>query len=138
MNLYQHEKNKAISSFCFRDTFDLKTLQPDWLVKLWLISQEPDFFQRWVLCSNISNNKNFYYSPNLGNVHDKNFQYIQKTLLYTNVWGKIFFNKYQALSHTTLYGFLALFKNLENSNNTILRKCSDKWTDGRMGMKIDG
>ena len=43
---------------------------------------------------------------------------------YTPMSGARFFlNKYQALSHTTLYGFRPLFKNLEKTNNTILRKC---------------
>ena len=30
MNLYQHAKNKAFSSFGFRDTVNLKMLQSDW------------------------------------------------------------------------------------------------------------
>ena len=30
MNLYQHAKKQACSSFCFRDTTDLKILHSDW------------------------------------------------------------------------------------------------------------
>ena len=43
MNLYQHEKNQAISSSGSRDMVDLKILQSDWPRAFWSISQEPDF-----------------------------------------------------------------------------------------------
>ena len=36
-----------------------------------------------------------------------------------------------ALSRTTSYGFLALCQNLEKVNDTIQRKCPDRWKDRR-------
>ena len=36
-----------------------------------------------------------------------------------------------ALSHATSYGFLAPCQNLEKVNDTIQRKCPDRWKDGR-------
>ena len=35
MNLYQHAKNQAFSSFCSKDTVGLKILQYDWLRAFW-------------------------------------------------------------------------------------------------------
>ena len=49
MNLYQHAKNQAISSFFSRDTFDLKVLLPNWPKAFWPISQELDFSKKWAL-----------------------------------------------------------------------------------------
>ena len=43
MNLYQHSKNQAFSSFRSRDIIYLKILQSDWPKTFWHISQEPDF-----------------------------------------------------------------------------------------------
>ena len=45
MNLYQHAKNQAFSSFYPRDIFDLKILQSDWPGAFWAISQESEFSQ---------------------------------------------------------------------------------------------
>ena len=45
-------------------------------------------------------------------------------------WAKCFFWKIW-LSHTTSYGFLASCQNLEKTNDTIPRKCPDRWKDGR-------
>ena len=42
MNLNQHAKNKAFSSFCSIDIVDLRILQSDWLEPIF---QEPDFSQ---------------------------------------------------------------------------------------------
>ena len=36
-----------------------------------------------------------------------------------------------ALSHTASYGFLAPCQNLEKTRDTILRKCLDRYKDGR-------
>ena len=55
MNLYQHAKNQAFSSFCSRDTVDLKILQFDWTRVFWPIFQEPEFFQVWDLHKNTVN-----------------------------------------------------------------------------------
>ena len=47
MNLYQHTKNQAFSSFFSGDIVNLKILQSDWPRAFWLKSQEPDFSQVW-------------------------------------------------------------------------------------------
>ena len=64
MNLYQHAKNQAFSSFCSRKIVDLKIMQSDWPRAFWIISQEPDFTQVWDLCKNTANNINLLYRPN--------------------------------------------------------------------------
>ena len=47
------------------------------------------------------------------------------------IFGAIFFLlENPALSHTTLYGFLAPCKNLEKTNDTIPRKFSERRKDG--------
>ena len=57
-------KNCNISSFCSKDTVDLKILQSDWQRALRPISQEPHFSQIWDMYRNIANNINFLYRPN--------------------------------------------------------------------------
>ena len=47
MNLHQHAKNQAVSSFYSRVTVDLKILHSDWSRAFWYISQEPDFSIIW-------------------------------------------------------------------------------------------
>ena len=42
-----------------------------------------------------------------------------------------------ALSHTTSYGFLASCQNSEKVNDTIQRKCPDRWKGGRMEGRRD-
>ena len=42
-----------------------------------------------------------------------------------------------ALSRTTSYGFLAPYQNLEKVNDTIQRKQSDRWTEGRTERRTD-
>ena len=64
MNLHQYAKNQAFSSFCSRDTVNLKTLQSDWSRAFWLISQEPEFSQVWDLHKNTANIIKFLYRPN--------------------------------------------------------------------------
>ena len=44
VNLYQQEKNEAVSSICSGEMVDLKILQSDWLRAFWPISQEQGFF----------------------------------------------------------------------------------------------
>ena len=61
MNLHQHAKNQAFSSFCSGDIVNLKIQQFDWPRTFWPISQEPDFFQVWDLCKNTANIRNFLY-----------------------------------------------------------------------------
>ena len=43
VNLYQQAKKQTFSSFCSRDSIDLKILQSDWPTTFWHISQEPKF-----------------------------------------------------------------------------------------------
>ena len=64
MNLYQHAKNQAFSSFSSTETVNLKILQSDRPRAFWPISQEPDFSQIWDLCKNTVVNINFLYRPN--------------------------------------------------------------------------
>ena len=45
MNLYQHAKNQAFSSFRSGDIVNLKILQSHRPRAFWPISQEPDFSQ---------------------------------------------------------------------------------------------
>ena len=52
-------KNQAFLSICSRDIVDLKILLSDWP-----ISQEPDFYQIWDLCTNTANDANFRDRPN--------------------------------------------------------------------------
>ena len=64
MNLYQHEKNLAVSSFSSRDIVDLKFLQSDWSRAFWTISPEPEFLQIWDLPKHTAINTSFNYRPN--------------------------------------------------------------------------
>ena len=50
MNLYQHAKNQPFSSFCSRDTVDLKIQQSDWPRVVWPISQN---FPKYEVCPSI-------------------------------------------------------------------------------------
>ena len=70
----EYTRNLLISSICFKDLVDLKILQSDWPRAFRPISQEPDFSEVWALCSNIANNINFHFRPNLGNINDQIFQ----------------------------------------------------------------
>ena len=74
MNLFQHAKNRTFSSFCSRDTVNLKILQSDWLIAFWPISQEPNFSQVWDLCKNTAINISLLYKPNPEKNKDKIFQ----------------------------------------------------------------
>ena len=51
---------------------------------------------------------------------------------------KKFFPKNPALSRTTSHGILAPCQNLEKVNDTIPRKCPDKWKDGRTDRRMEG
>ena len=59
VNLYQHTKNEANSSFCSAKIVNLKILHSDWPRGFWPISQEQDFSQMQDLCGNTAKNKNF-------------------------------------------------------------------------------
>ena len=59
VNLYQHTKNEANSSFCSAKIVNLKILHSDWPIAFWPISQEQDFSQMQDLCGNTAKNKNF-------------------------------------------------------------------------------
>ena len=71
MNLYQHKKNQAISSFCSRYIFDLKILQYYWPRAFWHKSEKPDFTQIWNLCNNIAYSVNFHYRPHSERSNDE-------------------------------------------------------------------
>ena len=72
MNLYQHAKYKAISSFYSGDIFGLKIWESHGPRTFWPIYQVPDFSQKWDLSRIIANKINFPYSPNSGKII-KNF-----------------------------------------------------------------
>ena len=62
----------------------------------------------------------------------------KKNLFLAHFWpifpilgAKKIFMENPALSCTTSYGFLAPCQNLEKVNDTIQRKCMDRWTEGR-------
>ena len=63
MNLHQYAKNHTFSSFCSRDTFNLKILQSDWSRVFSPICHELDFSQVWDLCKNTANIIKFLYRP---------------------------------------------------------------------------
>ena len=50
---------------------------------------------------------------------------------FPHFWGKKNFLENAALSCTSSYGFLAPCQNLEKVNDTIQRKCLDRWTEGQ-------
>ena len=74
MNWYQQVKNQTKSSFCFRDTIDLKLLQSDWPRAFQPISQEPNISQILDLYRNIVNNVNFYNRRKSEKNYDQIFQ----------------------------------------------------------------
>ena len=51
---------------------------------------------------------------------------------------KNFFLENLALSRTTSHGILAPCQNLEKVNDTIPRKCPDRWKDGRTDRRMEG
>ena len=68
----------------------------------------------------------------------KFFNIFKKTLFLAHFWpifpilgAKKFFLENKALSRTTTYGFLASCQNLEQTNDTIPRKCPDRQKDGQ-------
>ena len=81
--------------------------------------------------SNTANNKNFHYRTNSVKINGKIFQYIQKTCFWPIFGAKIFFQENPALSCITSYGFLAPCQNLEKTNDTIPRKCTDRGKGGQ-------
>ena len=54
VNLCQHLKDQAISSFLSGENPDLQILQSDSLRGFWLVYQETGFFQIWDLSRNIA------------------------------------------------------------------------------------
>ena len=73
VNLYQHAKNKAVSSIYSEDMVELNILQPEWLRAFWSISQEQDPSQKEHLCRNTVNNINFHYRTSLWKINDQIF-----------------------------------------------------------------
>ena len=71
VNLYQHAKNKAVSSIYSEDMVELNILQPEWLRAFWSISQEQDPSQKEHLCRNTVNNINFHYRTSLWKINDQ-------------------------------------------------------------------
>ena len=139
MNLYQHAKNQATSSFCSINVVDLKILQSDWPRALWPISLGPDFSQIWNLRRNGAHNINFNYRPNSEKTNDHIFHWIQKILFFSPFppffWVIVFYQKNLALSRITSDGFLTLSWNLTQTNSNS-NKMSEKM-DGRMDGWMD-
>ena len=80
------------------------------------------------MCRNTANNTNFHYKTNSVKINDKIFQHIKKALFLA---AKNFFLENLALSHTTSYGFLASWQNLEKTEDTIPRKPLDRRKNGQ-------
>ena len=74
MNLYQHAKNLATSSFHTINIIDLKIQQSDWPITLWPISHELDMLGISDLNRNIANNFKFHCRLNSEKINDQNFQ----------------------------------------------------------------
>ena len=110
MNLYQNEKNLAISSTCYGDIGNLKILQSDWLRAFWPISSELDFSRTWSLCRNTENKTKFHYRTNSGKINVRNFSINSKNFIF-GPFSPIFGLKKMALSSS--YGFLTRYQNLE-------------------------
>ena len=62
INSHEFASTCKISDYfiCSGDTADIKMMQSDWLTAFWPISQKPDFYQLWDLCSNAANSINFH------------------------------------------------------------------------------
>ena len=133
MNLQQHAKNQAFSSFCSSDKVNLKILQSDCLRAFWPRSQEPNFSQVWDLSQNTANNINFFLDQIQIKVMTKFSNKFKKTLILAHFWvifpilGANFFSKNSALSRTTTHGPLITWVS-EKTNEPIPRKLPD----GRM------
>ena len=122
----------------------LKIVQSHWLRTFWPISQDLEFSQIWDLCRNTANIKNFHYRTNSLKINDTIFQYLKNPVFapflvhFPNFWGKKSFLENLALSYTNSYGFLASCQNLEKTNDTIPRKRTDWWKDGRKDGRAEG
>ena len=106
MNLYQHAKNKAVSSVCAGDIADLKI---HWLVEsIWANISGTRLSEIWDL-HKISTKKIllFAHFPTFGGT--KNFFQKKK-------------KKNSALSRNTSCGFLTLCQNLKKTNDQVPRK----------------
>ena len=69
MDLHQHAKNPAFSSFCSRDIVNLKILQSDWSRAFWPISPN-QIFPSMGFVKNTRNNIKFLYRPNSEKTND--------------------------------------------------------------------
>ena len=74
----------------------------------------------------------------------KIFNILKKPLFLTHFWfifpilgAKKFFLENPALSHTTSYGFLASYQNLEKTNDSIPSKHPNRWKERRTDGKVD-
>ena len=97
MNLYQYTKNEAFSSFCSRDTVDLKILQSDWPRAFCPISQEVDFSQIRDLCNDTGINLNFLNREIQKKLMNK-FSNKFKLAHFPHFWGKSIFSQNTMLS----------------------------------------
>ena len=94
-------KKSGISSLCYRDIVDLKILQPDWPGEFWAISQEPDFYLKYGICTRMQ-------------------QIIWSLLTFPP--GQTKFSKYPALSNTTPHEPLTPCWVSEKTDEPIPRK----------------
>ena len=67
-------KKSGFFIILFQRCRQFKKLKSDWLRAFWLISQEPDISQVWVLCKNTANIIKFLYSPNSEKINYSIFQ----------------------------------------------------------------
>ena len=94
----------------------------------------------WDLSRNATNNIHFHCRSNTVKINNQ-INKLKKPCfwsIFPILGAKNFFLENLALSRTTSHGILAQCQNLENINDTILRKCPDRWKDGRMDRRMEG
>ena len=93
--------------------------------------------QIWNPRRNTATNTHFHLRINSVKTNNQILQQIKKTVFspfsvhFPNFGGKKTFEKNPALSRTISYGFLAPCQNLEKTNDTIPRKCTDRQKSGQ-------
>ena len=139
MNLYDHAKKQAFSSFYCRDTVDFTILQSYWPEGFWPISQVPKLFKIWDFTKHTVININFHYRPNWKkklnfSIHSKN----PRLVLFSTFWGQKYFFQKMLLSCTTPYGLLTLFWAPQKAKAWISSKLADRRTGKPYSKDLSG
>ena len=139
MNLYDHAKKQAFSSFYCRDTVDFTILQFYWPAGFWPISQVPKLFKILDFTKHTAININFHYRPNWKkklnfSIHLKN----PRLVLFSPFWRQKYYFQKMLLSCKTLYGLLTLFWAPQKAKAWISRKLADRKTDKPYSKDLSG